>query len=159
MTRQSVSLLERAVLSGHVTIRAHAPDWVYDRATLEMGQVLHEDHNAIQTTGIAYILAMLLADPMLEPRQYGITQIELLDVTPSTRAKLDLTDQYVSGSSIFNVLYLTSIQGNAAPNLATAKLWLDAGGLTLLALNSFTPFQKTSSLALTVQWTVNLTGV
>ena len=97
-----MNLLERAVLSGRVTIRAHDPNWVYDRAALEDGSVLYDDHNAIQATGIAYILNGLMADAVnaSPARAYGITQIELLDTTPSTRIKQDLTDQYVSGSSV-----------------------------------------------------------
>jgi hypothetical protein len=154
-----VEAASNLALRGEVTIRGHDPEYKYARDTFERGGVLWQRKNAIQTAGVQYILSMLLADAVNGGLRYGITQIELLDTAPSTRVKQDLTDQYLSGSNVVNILYLTSTQGNGVANLSSAKLWLDTGGTTLLATNTFTAFQKTSSLALTVQWTVNLTGV
>ena len=141
--------LEQALqLAGHVTIRAHDPEYAYSRDTYQTGEIVHDDHNTIQSTGIAYILAMLLADVVNEslgqPRKYGITQIGLLDTGAVERWKQDLTDQYISGSSVVNVLYIASINPPTQPhNVNAARLYLDTAGATLLATASFTSFSKT----------------
>lgn len=157
-----VELIERAALSGRVTIRGHDPSYQYARDTYLEGEVLHDDHNAIQAGGIAFILNMLMADPTnaTPARQYGIVQMGAWSVAPAEVVKADLTDQYISGSSIKSVLYLTSVQPASQPvTLNQARLYLDAAGATLLAIGNFTNIIKTTSLALTLEWTVNLTGV
>lgn len=157
--------LEQALqLAGHVTIRAHDPDYEYSRDTYQTGEIVHDDHNTIQSSGIAYILAMLLADATNEgsgqPRKFGITQIGLIDTGAIERWKADLTDQYISGSSIVNVLYIASINPPTQPhNVNAARLYLDTAGTTVLATSSYSSFQKTSTLALTLEWTLTLTGV
>lgn len=156
----NLEMLENAVLNGHVTIRAHDPDYVYARDTYQAGEIVHDDHNAIQSTGIAYILNMLMADSVnpSPTRQYGITQIGLWSTAPAEVHKADLTDQYISGSSVVNVLYLTTAQPAAQPvTLSSARLYLDTAGATLLAIASFANISKTNLLALTLQWTLTLT--
>lgn len=151
-------------LAGHVRVRAHKPDYQYSRDTYKHGDLIHDDHNAIQSTGIGYILQMLLADAANEgsgqPRKYGITQIGVFDTGNVERAKLDVTDQYVSGSSIINVLYLTSAQPAGQPyDLDQARLYLDTAGATLLAIATHSSYNKNSLIAVTYEWTVTLTGV
>lgn len=151
-------------LKGHVRIRGHKPDYEYARDTYQHGDLIHDDHNAIDSGGISYILQMLLADAANEgsgqPRKYGITQLGVMDTGGTERAKLDLTDQYVSGSSIVNVLYLTSAQPSGQPyTLDRARLYLDTAGATLLATASYSSYVKNSLIAVTYEWTVTLTGV
>lgn len=158
----NLEMLEKAVLEGRITIRAHESDYVYSRDTYQAGEVLHDDHNAIQAAGITYILNMLMADPVnpTPVRQYGITQIGLWSTAPLEVHKADLTDQYVSGASVVNVLYLTTTQPASQPvTLNQSRLYLDTAGATLLAIANFSNITKTNLLALTLQWTVTLVGL
>jgi hypothetical protein len=158
-----VELKNGLQLKGHVRIRGHKPDYQYSRDNYQHGDLTHDDHNAIQSTGIDYICRMLLADAANEgagqPRRYGITQMGVLDTGDVERAKLDVTDQYVSGSSIVNVLYLTSAQPAGQPhNLNQARLYLDTAGATLLAIAFHSSYNKNSLIAVTYEWTLTLTG-
>lgn len=154
-------LIEQAGLSGFVRIRTHEPGYEYSRESYRTGEIIHEDHNAIQAAGITYILNMLKADPVVEARQYGITQMGIHDTGGTQRYKGDLTDQYLSTSStLVNVLYLASLQPAGQPySLNQARLYLDAGGTVLLATATYGTFSKTSSLAATFEWSITLTGV
>lgn len=155
-----MNLSHECGLQGRVILREHKKNYEYARETYQSAEVLHDDHNAIQASGIAYILAMLLADPINGGQRFGITQIGLIDSGGFERWKADLTDQYISGSSIVNVLYITSVNPPTQPHFVNAaRLYLDSGGTTVLATASFTQFQKTSTLALTLEWTINLLGV
>jgi hypothetical protein len=154
-------LIESADLSGFVRIRAHEPDYEYSRKSYESGELIHADHNAIQAPGIAYILEMLKADPVTDPRRYGITQMGIHDTGGTERYKNDLTDQYIGGAGVLvNVLYLTSLQPIGQPyNIDQARLYLDAGGTTHLATATYGAFQKNVTLAVTFEWSITLAEV
>jgi hypothetical protein len=152
-------LTQAITTSGHVRIYAHDPSYQYSRDTYRRGQVLHDHHNAIQAVGLTYIAQMLMADPVNDPQKYGITQIGVKSTAGSEVHKADLTDQYVSGTDVINVLYLTSAQPASQPvDLDGATLYLDDGGLTQLATASFSTISKTSLLAVTFEWMLSLTG-
>lgn len=152
-----MKLIQPVTLKGHVRVFGHPPSYRYSRDTYRRGRLLHDKHNAIVAAGLAYICEMLRADPSNDPQKYGITQVGLDDSGGTEVHKADLTDQYVSGSSIINVLYLTSSQPASQPvDLEGATLYLDTAGATELATATFTTISKTNLLAATFEWMVTL---
>jgi hypothetical protein len=154
-----VNLRHDLRLRGHVRIYGHKPGYSYARDTYRRGRVLHDRRNSIQAAGLAYIAQMLLADPVNDPQKWGITQIGVNnDASPPVEVhKADLTDQFTSGASVVNVLYLTSVQPASQPvNLTGATLYLDNGGLTKLATATFATIAKTTLLAVTFEWSIDL---
>lgn len=152
---------EACSLHGHVRAFVHAPGYVYTRETYTLGSLVHDDHNAINSAGITYLLQMLLADVANEaaqPRKYGITMMGVSG-GGAEKYKGDLTDQYVSGNGVRNILYVPTTSPAVQPvNLDAATLYLDTNGTVVLATANLTPFQKTASLGVTLEWTITLTG-
>lgn len=134
---------ESIQLKGHIKI------------TDDNGQVLYDDHNTIVSGGLAYICTMLLADPTNGGQRFGITQMAVFDAGNVERYRSDLTDQYVSGSSVVNVLYIPANQPATQPVTFTrARLYMDTAGATLLAESPTISIVKTTSLGLTLEWTI-----
>lgn len=145
-------------VTGRVRVRAHPPGTTYHRGLLESGQLLRDEQNTILTAGLAYIATMLLADPINDARQYGITEIGLLNVADVEVYKDVLTDHYTSAGSVVSVLFLPSSLPVSQPvEIAGARLYLDEDADVQLAGKVFNPtITKTNLLSLTLDWTVTL---
>ena len=145
-------------VTGRVRIRAHPPCTTYHRGLLESGQLLRDEPNTILPAGLAYIATMLLADPINDARQYGITEIGLLDESDVEVHKGVLTDNYTSAGAVVSVLFLPSTLPAAQPvDIAGARLYLDEDADVQLAAKDFNPtITKTNLLSLTLDWTVTL---
>jgi hypothetical protein len=142
---------------GRVRVLAHPPGTTYHRDLLEGGRVLVDERNTLNQLGLDHIARMLLADPINDPRLYGITQMALF--SGATQVYKDvLTDHYTSGSSVVSVLFLPSTLPVAQPvSVSSARLYVDELGDVLLATKVFDPvISKTSLLSLTLDWTVTL---
>ena len=144
------------IWTGRVRVRGHPPGYEYARSTYKRGRVLHDDHNGIDPAGLALLGALLMAAPA---PAVGITQMEVLAAGVS-QAKLPLTDQYASGGQVVNVLYLSTTQPPTQPvTLESVNLYAGAGGSARLAFATLGSIGKTTTLAVTIEWTVTLSGV
>ena len=145
-------------VTGRVRVRAHPPGTTYHRGLLRSGELLRDEPNTILSAGLAYIATMLLADPINDPRQYGITEIGLLNEADAEVHKGVLTDHYTSAGAVVSVLFLPSTLPVSQPvEIAGARLYLDEDADVQLAAKVFNPtITKTNLLSLTLDWTVTL---
>lgn len=144
---------------GIVTARLHPSGWAFDRAAYRRARIAARFANTVTDAGLAYLTQMLLADPVTDPRRYGLTMIGASDAS-GERLKLDLTDQYASGSQVTNVLYVSSGQPLVQPvDLLAATLYADEGGAVAFAQAAFpVTVTKSSNLALTLEWVIAFTA-